>query len=108
MPGAASASDGEPLSIMRQQIGAHMRRSLDTAAHCTTIVEADMSRIEAARGRLSYLPFVARAVIGALREFPTINSTWDGERLIRHDAVHLGVAVSLGEDGLIVPVVHDA
>ena len=62
----------EPLSIVRKQIGAHMRRSLDTAAHCTTIVEADMSRIEAARKKdgLSYLPYVARAVIGALREYP--------------------------------------
>ena len=54
---------------MRRQIGEHMLRSLHTAAHCTTIVEADMSAIEMARGRLSYLPFVARATIAALREF---------------------------------------
>src|SRR5204863_4867711 len=44
-------TDGEPLSPMRAQIAQHMRRSLDTAAHCTTIVEADMSRVEEARGR---------------------------------------------------------
>jgi pyruvate/2-oxoglutarate dehydrogenase complex dihydrolipoamide acyltransferase (E2) component len=102
------AESGEPLSIIRRQIGEHMRRSLDTAAHCTTIVEADMSRIEEARGRMSYLPFVARAVIAALREFPMLNATLEGDRLKVHDEVNLGVAVSLGEDGLIVPVVHDA
>ncbi len=96
------------VSTMRQKIGEHMRRSLDTAAHCTTIVEADMLAVEAARGKLSYLPFVARATIAALREFPTLNSTWDGDTLVQHDEVNLGIAVSLGEDGLIVPVVHNA
>ncbi|HEX8857165.1 MAG TPA: dihydrolipoamide acetyltransferase family protein [Thermoleophilaceae bacterium] len=109
---AAPAVGGEPLSLMRQKIGEHMRRSLDTAAHCTTIVEADMSRIEAARksGRekLTYLPFVARAVIAALREYPMLNATLEGDRLTVHEEVNLGVAVSLGEDGLIVPVVHNA
>src|SRR3954471_17100065 len=103
-----STSSGEPLSIMRRQIGDHMRRSLDTAAHCTTIVEADMSRIEEARGRMSYLPFVARATIAALRELPMLNATFEGDRLTVHEEVNLGIAVSLGEEGLIVPVVHDA
>lgn len=98
----------QELSIMRKRIAEHMVRSVRTAAHCTTIVEADMSRIEAARGRRSYLPFVARAVIGALREHPTLNATLDGDRLTVHEAVHLGIAVSLGEEGLIVPVVRDA
>jgi pyruvate/2-oxoglutarate dehydrogenase complex dihydrolipoamide acyltransferase (E2) component len=107
-PAPAPAAGGEPLSIMRQRIGQHMRASLDTAAHCTTIVEADMSAIEATRGRLSYLPFVARATIAALREFPALNATLEGDRLTVHDEVHLGIAVSLGEDGLIVPVVRDA
>jgi pyruvate/2-oxoglutarate dehydrogenase complex dihydrolipoamide acyltransferase (E2) component len=93
---------------MRRQIGEHMRRSLDTAAHCTTIVEADMSRIEEARGRMSYLPFVARAVIAGLREFPMLNATLEDDRLTVHEEVNLGVAVSLGEEGLIVPVVQDA
>jgi pyruvate/2-oxoglutarate dehydrogenase complex dihydrolipoamide acyltransferase (E2) component len=107
-PTAAAPSAGEPLSVMRRRIGEHMRRSLDTAAHCTTVVEADMSAIEAKRGRLSYLPFVARATIAALREHPALNATLEGDRLTVHDEVHLGVAVSLGEDGLIVPVVHNA
>jgi pyruvate/2-oxoglutarate dehydrogenase complex dihydrolipoamide acyltransferase (E2) component len=99
---------GAELSVMRRQIGEHMLRSLRTAAHCTTVVEADMSRVEEARGRLSYLPFVARAAIAALREHPALNATLDGDRLTVHEAVHLGVAVSLGEDGLVVPVVRNA
>jgi pyruvate/2-oxoglutarate dehydrogenase complex dihydrolipoamide acyltransferase (E2) component len=105
---ATAASGGEPLSVMRKKIGEHMRHSLDTAAHCTTIVEADMSGIEAKRGKLSYLPFVARSVIEAMREYPLMNATLEGDRITIHDEVHLGVAVSLGEKGLIVPVVHDA
>ena len=107
-PAPAPPSGGQELSHMRKQIGEHMTRSLQTAAHCTTIVEADMARIEAARGRLSYLPFVARAAIAALREYPTLNATLDGDRLTVHDEVHLGIAVSLGEEGLIVPVVRNA
>ncbi|HEY2600073.1 MAG TPA: dihydrolipoamide acetyltransferase family protein [Thermoleophilaceae bacterium] len=99
---------GQELSVMRKSIGQHMVRSLQTAAHCTTIVEADMSRIEEARGRLSYLPFVARAVIAALREYPLLNATLEGDRLTVHEEVNLGIAVSLGEEGLIVPVVKNA
>jgi pyruvate/2-oxoglutarate dehydrogenase complex dihydrolipoamide acyltransferase (E2) component len=99
---------GRELSPMRKRIAEHMVRSLRTAAHCTTIVEADMSRIETARGRGSYLPFVARATVGALREHPTINATLDGELLTVHEEVHLGIAVSLGEHGLVVPVIRNA
>ena len=99
---------GRELSVMRKRIAEHMLRSLRTAAHCTTIVEADMSRIEAARGRRSYLPFVARAAIAALREHPLLNATLGGDLLTVHDEVHLGVAVSLGERGLIVPVIRNA
>jgi 2-oxoglutarate dehydrogenase E2 component (dihydrolipoamide succinyltransferase) len=99
---------GVPLSPMRKSIAEHMVRSLQTAAHCTTVVEADMSAIEAARGKLSYLPFVARAAIAALREHPQLNATLAGDRLTLHERVNLGIAVALGDDGLIVPVVHDA
>jgi pyruvate/2-oxoglutarate dehydrogenase complex dihydrolipoamide acyltransferase (E2) component len=99
---------GEPLSVMRRQIGEHMVRSLQTAAHCTTVVEADMSRIEEARGSLSYLLFVAWATIAALRERPQLNATLEGDRMTIHDEVHLGIAVALGDDGLIVPVVRNA
>jgi pyruvate/2-oxoglutarate dehydrogenase complex dihydrolipoamide acyltransferase (E2) component len=107
-PAGEAIASGEPLSVMRRRIGERMRASLDTAAHCTTIVEADMSAVEAARGKLSYLPFVARATIAALREYPALNATLEGDRLTVHEEVHLGIAVSLGNDGLIVPVVHNA
>ena len=99
------------LSRMRRQIGEHMKRSLTTAATCTTWIEADMGRVEEARTRLKLtaLPFVARATIAALREYPALNAWLDGDHYTRHDdAVHLGIAVSLGEDGLIVPVIRDA
>jgi pyruvate/2-oxoglutarate dehydrogenase complex dihydrolipoamide acyltransferase (E2) component len=98
------------LSRMRQAIGKRMVESLQTAATCTTIAEADMSRIEALRkpAKLSYLPYQARATIEALKEFPALNATLDGDTYTQHDAIHLGIAVSLGEGGLIVPVIHDA
>jgi len=101
----------EGLSRMRRSIGEHMKRSLETAATCTTWIEVDFARLEASRKRLGVtaLPIVARATIEALREFPALNAWLDGDTYTRHDdAVHLGIAVSLGEDGLIVPVVHDA
>jgi pyruvate/2-oxoglutarate dehydrogenase complex dihydrolipoamide acyltransferase (E2) component len=108
-PAAEQPAPGaRELSVMRKQIAEHMLRSIRTAAHCTTIVEADMSRIEAARGQGSYLPFVARATIDALREHPTLNATFEDELLNVHDEVHLGIAVSLGEHGLVVPVIRDA
>src|SRR4051812_17592284 len=107
-PDPVAGSGGEPLSIMRKKIGEHMRHSLDTAAHCTTIVEADMAGIEAKRGKLSYLPFVARSVIEALRDYPLMNATLEGDRITLHEEVNLGIAVSLGDKGLIVPVVRDA
>jgi pyruvate/2-oxoglutarate dehydrogenase complex dihydrolipoamide acyltransferase (E2) component len=101
---------GAPLSRMRQAIGQRMLESLQTAATCTTIAEADMGRIEAARRRagFTYLPYIARATIETLREMPALNATLEGENLTTYDAVHLGIAVSLGEGGLIVPVIRDA
>jgi 2-oxoglutarate dehydrogenase E2 component (dihydrolipoamide succinyltransferase) len=107
---AAVAGDGAGLSRMRRQIGEHMKRSLETAATCTTWIEADMARVEAARARLSVtaLAFVARATIDALRDHPALNAWLEGERYTRVDDVNLGIAVSLGEDGLIVPVIHNA
>jgi pyruvate/2-oxoglutarate dehydrogenase complex dihydrolipoamide acyltransferase (E2) component len=107
--GAGEAGD-DGLSRMRRQIGAHMKRSLDEAATCTTWIEADMARVEAARRRLGVtaLAFVARATIDALREHPALNAWLEGDRYTRVDDVNLGIAVSLGEDGLIVPVIHRA
>jgi pyruvate/2-oxoglutarate dehydrogenase complex dihydrolipoamide acyltransferase (E2) component len=107
---AAPVANGGGLSRMRRQIGEHMKRSLDTAATCTTWIEVDMSRVEAARARLGVtaLAFVARATIDALREYPAINAWLEGERYTQVSDVNLGIAVSLGEDGLIVPVIHRA
>jgi pyruvate/2-oxoglutarate dehydrogenase complex dihydrolipoamide acyltransferase (E2) component len=101
---------GEPLSRMRKSIGEHMKRSLELAAHCTTMVECDMSAAERRRALIgtTALPIVARCVVDALREFPALNAWLEGDTFTQHDGVHLGIAVSLGEDGLIVPVVRDA
>src|SRR4051812_12929530 len=109
-PKQPAATGGQPLSRMRQSIGKAMVDSLRTAATCTTIIEADMTRIARDREKtgLTWLPYVARATIETLREFPSLNATLEGETLTQYDAVHLGIAVSLGEGGLIVPVIRDA
>ncbi|HEY2441055.1 MAG TPA: dihydrolipoamide acetyltransferase family protein, partial [Solirubrobacteraceae bacterium] len=117
-PAAASAASAGPvadlagggLSRMRRQIGERMRQSLQTAATCTTWIEVDMSRVEAARARLGVtaLAFVARATVDALREHPALNAWLNGDDYARVTDVNLGIAVSLGEDGLIVPVIHRA
>jgi pyruvate/2-oxoglutarate dehydrogenase complex dihydrolipoamide acyltransferase (E2) component len=106
----AAVVSGEGLSRMRRQIGEHMKRSLDTAATCTTWAEADMSRVEATRRQLGVtaLAFVARATIDALREHPALNAWLDGSEYTQFADVNLGIAVSLGDDGLIVPVIHRA
>jgi pyruvate/2-oxoglutarate dehydrogenase complex dihydrolipoamide acyltransferase (E2) component len=108
--GAYQPPAAQPLSRMRRLVGEHMKRSLDTAATCTTWIEADMSRVERARREagLTALPFVARATIETLREFPSMNAWLNGDRHTVHEEVNLGIAVSLGEDGLIVPVVRSA
>jgi pyruvate/2-oxoglutarate dehydrogenase complex dihydrolipoamide acyltransferase (E2) component len=109
-PAAAPAARGEPLSRMRKSIGEHMKRSLETAAHCTTMVECDMSAVERRRALIgtTALPIVARCVVEALREYPALNAWLEGDTFTQHEQVHLGIAVSLGEGGLIVPVVRDA
>ena len=106
MPAAASG----PLSRMRQSIGKHMWESLHTAATCTTVAEVDMTRVEAARAKsgLTALAYTSRATIEALREFPQLNATLADDTYTTYDGVHLGIAVSLGEGGLIVPVIRDA
>jgi 2-oxoglutarate dehydrogenase complex dihydrolipoamide succinyltransferase (E2) component len=107
-----------PLSPMRKQIAEHMLRSRRTAAHVTTVAEVDMSRVVARRAQLkepfssrgvplTYLAFVARATVAALQEHPALNASIDGEDLVHHDDVNLGIAVAL-DGGLIVPVVHKA
>ena len=122
-PEAAPVATGdgarrEPMSTMRQAIARHMVESRHTAAHCTTIVEVDMHRVAAKRAELkeamgrrgvplTYLAFVARATVEALGEFPVLNASVDGDDLVYHDDVNLGIAVALDE-GLIVPVIPKA
>ena len=111
-PAAEPAAGGTsaPLSRMRQSIGQHMLHSLQTAATCTTVVEADLVRVEADRKKtgITYLPYIARATIDTLREFPALNATLEDDTVTTYDGVHLGIAVSLGEGGLIVPIIRDA
>jgi pyruvate/2-oxoglutarate dehydrogenase complex dihydrolipoamide acyltransferase (E2) component len=108
--GAYQPPAAAPLSRLRTTVGEHMKRSLDTAATCTTWIEADMSRVERARREagLTALPYVARAAIDALREFSPLNAWLQDDQHTVHDDVNLGIAVSLGEDGLIVPVIRSA
>jgi 2-oxoglutarate dehydrogenase E2 component (dihydrolipoamide succinyltransferase) len=103
-------SVSEPLSRMRRAIAEHMTRSVRTAATCTTIIEVDFSGVEAARagGGLSPLAYVARCVAESLGVFGRLNATLEGDVLTRYADVDLGVAVSLGDRGLIVPVVRGA
>jgi 2-oxoglutarate dehydrogenase E2 component (dihydrolipoamide succinyltransferase) len=104
----------EPLSPMRQAIGRHMLASRSTSAHCTTIVEADYSAAAARRAELAgravrptYLAFVARAVVEALERHPILNSSIEGDEVVYHEDVNLGIAVAL-EAGLVVPVIRRA
>ncbi len=117
---AAKAGETIPLSRIRKQIGAHMVRSKATSPHVLQAVEVDFHAIDAARAAdgkawrdregygLTYLPFIARAAIDAIGEFPRINASIDGDNLVVHPQVHLGIAVDLGFEGLMVPVIRNA
>ncbi len=111
----------EPMTAMRRGIAEHMRRSLDTAAHVTSAIEVDFSRIVAARGRLkkeyeaaygvnpTYLAFVAQASVETLRDYPYVNAEMRGDSIVTRNFVNLGIAVELAEGkGLIVPVIRNA
>jgi pyruvate dehydrogenase E2 component (dihydrolipoamide acetyltransferase) len=111
----------EPMSPMRRGIAEHMRRSLDTAAHVTSAIEVDMSKVVAIRTKLkreygaaygvnpTYLAFVARAAVETLRDYPYANGEIRGEKIVTRQHVNLGFAVELAEGkGLIVPVVRNA
>jgi len=116
--GEAVAARREPMSPMRRQIAEHMVASRRTSAHCTTIVEVDMGRVAERRAELkermarrqvplTYLAFVARAAVEALERHPIVNASIEGEEIVYHDDVNLGIAVAL-EQGLIVPVIRKA
>ncbi|MCP9473404.1 MAG: 2-oxo acid dehydrogenase subunit E2 [Nitrospira sp.] len=98
-----------PLTPMRKTIAERMVNSRRTAAHVTTVFEADFSAIAACRkGRpLTYLPFVVHAVARAIRAFPIMNSSWSDEGIVIKKDIHIGIATAL-EEGLLVPVVRHA
>src|SRR5262245_21409070 len=111
----------EPMTAMRRGIAEHMRRSLDTAAHVTSAIEVDFSRIVAVRERLkkeyqaaygvnpTYLAFVAKASVETLRDYPYVNAEMRGDSIVTRNFVNLGIAVELAEGkGLIVPVIRNA
>jgi 2-oxoglutarate dehydrogenase E2 component (dihydrolipoamide succinyltransferase) len=119
---AASRQDDEviPFSNIRRRTAEHMIRSQATSAHVLVAIEVDFANVDKARKparaawkeeegfSLTYLPFVSRAVIDAIRDFPHVNASVEDENLVVHRAVHLGFAVDISFEGLIVPVVHDA
>ena len=120
--GSAPAERDEvvPFSKIRRRTAEHMRRSLDTSTHAYVVMEVDFEAVDrvrlASRERfkaeegvsLTYLPFVARAVVDAIRDFPHVNASVGEDELVVHHYVNLGIAVDLSFEGLIVPVVHDA
>ena len=102
--------DRVALNRIQLQTGANLLRSLQVAPHAFIAMEVDFELVDRARPakKLSYLPFVARAVVDAVAAYPLVNaSVGDGELLVHHD-VHLGIAVDLDHQGLIVPVVRAA
>ena len=121
-PVAAGAGETlEPMTPMRKGIAEHMRRSLDTSAHVTTVFEVDMSKVVSIRAglkqeyeerhgvKLTYLAFVARAAVDALSRWPWLNSEVRGEQIVVRTYVNLGIAVALEDGkGLIVPVIKNA
>jgi len=127
VPAAPSApgSDAEreqiiPFSKIRRITAEHMVRSKATSAHTLVVVEVDYEGVDkvrravrdsfkAAEGHsLTYLPFVSRAVVDAIAEFPHVNASVGDDQLIVHRYLNLGIAVDLNFEGLLVPVIHDA
>jgi 2-oxoglutarate dehydrogenase E2 component (dihydrolipoamide succinyltransferase) len=118
-PAGPAKTRVEPLSTMRIKIAEHMVLSKRTSAHVTTIHRVDMTAVAKMRERnkaafqanygfnLTYLPFVTRAAVVALRQFPLLNASLDGNNIIYHNEINIGIAVAL-ENGLIVPVIRGA
>ena len=115
---SAAAGRVEPMSTVRRKIAGHMVMSRRTSAHVHTVFEVDFSQVArlreahkaeyaAAGAKLTYLSFVARAVVDALAEVPVANASLDGENIVYSEDVGLGIAVAL-DDGLIVPVIKHA
>jgi pyruvate dehydrogenase E2 component (dihydrolipoamide acetyltransferase) len=121
-PPATKPTDGdrvEQMSVMRKKIAEHMVLSRRTSAHVTTVYEIDMTKIAKLRDehrdaflgrtgtKLTYMPFIFKAVTNAIRKFPAFNSQVSGDQIIYKRDINLGMAVAL-DWGLIVPVIKRA
>jgi pyruvate/2-oxoglutarate dehydrogenase complex dihydrolipoamide acyltransferase (E2) component len=105
---------------IRRRTAEHMIRSKQTSAHVYASIEVDFEGVERVRSAereafkgaegfsLTYLPFISRAVIDAIREYPEVNASFGENELVVHNYVNLGIAVDLDFKGLMVPVIHDA
>jgi pyruvate dehydrogenase E2 component (dihydrolipoamide acetyltransferase) len=119
-PRSGTGDTVEKLNNMRRITGEHMVMSKATSPHAMTAVEVDYENVERARRAhrddwkategfsLTYLPFISRAVIDALRDFPHLNATVGDGELIVHNYVNLAIAVDLDFEGLLAPVIHEA
>ena len=117
---AGERDDVVPLSKIRQLTGAHMTMSLSVSPHAFSVVEVDYANVDNTRAKtkdefksaegfsLTYLPFISRAVVDALVDFPHMNASISGTDLIVHHYVDLGIAVDIEGLGLLVPVVRSA
>jgi 2-oxoglutarate dehydrogenase E2 component (dihydrolipoamide succinyltransferase) len=115
----AVPGDLVPMSKMRAIIGQRMVESLQKSPHAHTVYKIDMTRIARLRERekknfehhtgvkLTFMPFIAAAAVDALRKFPIVNASIEGNSIRYHQNIHLGIAVAL-EWGLIVPVIRQA
>ena len=106
-------------TTIRKQIAEHMVMSKHTSPHVLTVMEADMSRVAKHRAankevfardgvNLTFTAYFMMAIVAGLKSYPQVNSSWSDEGLLVHKAVNIGMATSLGEDGLIVPVIKSA
>ncbi len=108
-----------PLSVVRKAIADHMVRSRHTSPHVTTVMEVDLSRVVAHRlanrdafardgVNLTFTTYFVAASVAGLKAVPLANASWTEDGIQLHRQVNIGVAVSMGEQGLIVPVIKDA
>ena len=110
----------EPMSRMRKRIAEHMVQSVQTSPHVYTTVEADVTNLVHIRAEhkesfkskagvnLTYTPMLLDACIRVIQEFPLMNASLDGDNIVHHRNINMGVAVSLPDDNLIVPVIHSS
>ncbi len=120
-PAAPTPVPGEvvPLNAVRRAIAEHMVYSKHTSPHVTTVMEVDLSRViahrEANKGvfsqdgvNLTYTAYFMAATVAGLKAYPIVNSSWSDEGIVIHREINIGMATSLGEAGLIVPVLKNA